>query len=80
MTTSKVAISIDGALLKRVDALVKKRVFPNRSQAFGVAVREKIERIERSRLAQECAKLDVDEERALADEGLGSEVETWPAY
>ena len=80
MSASKVAISIDGALLKRVDALVEKRVFPNRSQAIGVAVREKVERIERLRLADECAKLSVNEERALADEGLGSEVGSWPAY
>jgi hypothetical protein len=31
-------------------------------------------------LAQECAKLNTLEEQSLADEGLESDVETWPEY
>ena len=36
----------------------------------GKAVREKLARVDRSRLARECAKLDPKFERALAEEGL----------
>ncbi len=39
-------------------AKVTRRKFPNRSREIQDAVREKLERIERSRLARECAKLD----------------------
>jgi hypothetical protein len=31
-------------------------------------------------LARECAKLDPEAEKALAEEGLGSVLSEWPAY
>jgi metal-responsive CopG/Arc/MetJ family transcriptional regulator len=80
MTKSKVAVSLDESLLNRLDRLVKKSVFPNRSQAIQVAVEEKLERLERSRLARECAKLDPDFEKSLAEEGLSEELSGWPEY
>jgi hypothetical protein len=36
--------------------------------------------MERGRLALECAKLDPKFEKALAEEGLGQELESWPEY
>jgi Arc/MetJ-type ribon-helix-helix transcriptional regulator len=66
--------------LKRLDRLVKGRLFPNRSRAIQLAVEEKLDRLEQSRLARECAKLDADEERSLAEEGLAGELEKWPAF
>ena len=48
-------------------------VFPNRSQAVEVAVQEKLSRLKRERLAHECAKLDQDFEKALAEEGMAEE-------
>ena len=80
MATVKVAITIEDDLLKRVDSLVGRRVFANRSKAITDAVREKLERFDRTRLARECAKLDPKEERALADEGLARDLEEWPEY
>lgn len=80
MAVSKVTISIESGLLKRVDHLVKANVFSNRSQAIQAAVEEKVFRLESNRLAQECAKLDRAQEQALADEGLASEVTDWLEY
>jgi Arc/MetJ-type ribon-helix-helix transcriptional regulator len=80
MARSKVAISLDESTLNRLDQLVKKRVFPNRSQAIEEAVAEKLARLEKSRLAQECAKLDPAFERALAEEGLSEDLAEWPEY
>ena len=80
MPTTKVAISLDEEVLERVDELVEKRVFPNRSRAIQQAVVEKLERVERGRLARECAKLDSDFEVAMAEEGLSEESGDWPAY
>lgn len=80
MSVSKVTISIESGLLRRVDHLVKSRVFSNRSQAIQVAVEEKVARLDNNRLAQECAKLDSVQEQALADEGLASEVAEWLEY
>jgi metal-responsive CopG/Arc/MetJ family transcriptional regulator len=80
MSVAKVTISIESSLLKKVDHLVKERVFPSRSQAIQAAVHEKVSRLDRNRLARECAKLDKAQEQALADEGLASEVSEWLEY
>jgi len=42
MSVAKVTISIESGLLKKVDYLVRERVFSNRSQAIQSAVAEKI--------------------------------------
>ena len=76
MPTAKVAITLDERLLRTVDRWVKQGRYPNRSQAIQAALREKMERWERTRLAEELAKLDRSEEQALADERL--EGEQWP--
>ena len=80
MPVSKIAITIDDNLLKQLDILVKSKYFPNRSKAIQEAVTEKLVRIEKSRLAQECAKLDMDFEQSLAEEGFSVEIEEWPEY
>lgn len=80
MARSKIAISLDEGTLERLDRLVRQTVFPNRSQAIQAAVEEKLERIERSRLARECAKLDPAFEKALAEEGMSEDLSSWPAY
>ena len=80
MSTAKVAITIERDLLVRLDRLVKSRRFPNRSRAVQEAVTEKLARMERSRLAQECAKLDRAFEQAMAEEGMTVEAAEWPEY
>ncbi len=80
MSTAKVAITIERDLLVRLDRLVKSRRFPNRSRAVQEAVTEKLARMERSRLAQECAKLDRASEQAMAEEGMADEAAEWPEY
>lgn len=80
MGRSKIAISLDEQVLSRVDRLVREALFPSRSQAIQVAVEEKLERLERSRLARECGKLDPEFEKSLAEEGLTEELAEWPEY
>jgi metal-responsive CopG/Arc/MetJ family transcriptional regulator len=80
MPSVKVAVTVDSDTLKRVDSLVASHVFPNRSQAFQAAIAEKLARLDRTRLAEECAKLDPQVEQALADEGLDRERDAWPEY
>ena len=80
MSTAKVAITIEENLLGKLDRLVKAHVFPNRSRAIQEAVSDKLARIDHHRLARECSKLDRRFERAMADEGLNSEMEPWPEY
>lgn len=80
MSTAKVAITIDKETLKRLDRLVKNRVFVNRSRAIQEAVGEKLARLERNRLARECAKLDKRFEQSMAEEGMSVEVGEWPEY
>jgi metal-responsive CopG/Arc/MetJ family transcriptional regulator len=77
---TKIAVTLHSKLLQQLDALVAERRFPNRSQAIETAVAEKLERAQRARLAHECAKLDPNEEKALAEEGMGSDLTTWPEY
>jgi Arc/MetJ-type ribon-helix-helix transcriptional regulator len=80
MRSAKIAITIDQGLLTRLDRLVKERRFPNRSRAMQEALRDKLERLEHSRLALECAKLDPGFERQLAEEGLAEDLKQWPEY
>jgi metal-responsive CopG/Arc/MetJ family transcriptional regulator len=80
MTSVKVAITLEQETLRQVDNLVARRVFPNRSRAIQTALREKIDRVEGSRLAAECDKLDKKFEQTLADEGLAGDVATWPEF
>ena len=80
MSSVKVAITLDRETLLRVDRLVSQQVFPNRSRAIQSAVSEKLTRMERGRLAAECAKLDPKFEQSLAEDGLGQELESWPEY
>ena len=80
MNVDKVTISIESNLLKRIDRLVKERIFPNRSKVFQEAVSEKIDRFDRNRLARECSKLDIAEEQVLADEGWALEAAEWQPY
>ncbi len=80
MPKSKVAITLDNHTLSRVDQLVKNNVFSNRSTAIQAAVDEKLERMERSRLARECAKLNPSFEQSLAEEGAEEEFSEWPEY
>ena len=80
MSTAKVAITIERDLLVRLDRLVKNRSFPNRSRAVQEAIKEKVARLERSRLTEECEKLYRVSERKMADEGLSEEATLWPEY
>ena len=80
MAASKIAITIDNKLLKQLDLMVKSKVYPNRSKAIQEAVADKLQRLERTRLAQECAKLDPKYEQNMAEEGLAVEMDEWPEY
>ena len=80
MDKTKIAISLDTEVLARIDRLVKEQMFPNRSRAIQEAVEEKLARLERTRLYRECAKLNPAFERALAEEGLSTELGQWPEY
>ena len=80
MSTAKIAITIDEKLVKRVDLLVKKKLYPSRSRIIQEAVQEKINRIDKSRLAKECAKLNPHFEQSMAEEGFSKEIESWPEY
>lgn len=59
---------------------LKQKVFRNRGQAKEHVVMEKLNRSEESRLAKECAKLDINFERRTAEEGFAEDVKTWPEY
>jgi metal-responsive CopG/Arc/MetJ family transcriptional regulator len=80
MAVAKLAISLDSKMLKKLDGLVHRRIFPNRSKAIQEALEEKLRRIDKSRLATECNKLDPIEEREISEEGIVSEAKEWEKY
>jgi metal-responsive CopG/Arc/MetJ family transcriptional regulator len=80
MSATKVAISMDQTILRRLDRLVRTRSFRSRSHAVQEAVSEKIDRMDKTALARECAKLDTKFEQAMAEEGLAAEAGQWPKY
>jgi metal-responsive CopG/Arc/MetJ family transcriptional regulator len=80
MAKAKLAVTIDENTLSEVDRLVRRHVFPNRSRLIEEAVREKLSRMNRDRLARECALLDPEYEKTMAEEGMGEELGQWPEY
>ena len=80
MPKTKVALTLDSALVERVDELVGRRRFRNRSQAVEAALAEKLQRLARTRLARESAKLNPREEQRLAEEGAAEDLASWPEY
>ena len=80
MPKTKVALTLDTELLERVDELVAKQRFRNRSQAVEAALADKIHRLARTRLARESAKLSPKTEKRLAAEGLIDALDSWPEY
>ncbi|MCX7045299.1 MAG: ribbon-helix-helix domain-containing protein [Candidatus Sumerlaeota bacterium] len=80
MSAARISITIDKSVLIEIDRLVRQRVFRNRSRAIQDAVREKLNKIKSKRLAVECAKLNPEEERALAEEGFTTQKDSWPGY
>lgn len=80
MPKTKVALTLDSALINQVDTLVERRRFRNRSQAVEAALADKLQRLARTRLARESAKLNPREEKRLADEGWAEDLAAWPEY
>ncbi len=80
MSAAKIAITLDEDLVARLDQLVAARQFASRSRAVQDAVREKLERLDRTQLARECDKLDPRFEQQLAEQGIRADAETWPEY
>jgi len=67
-------------IVNRIDRLVQKKAFSNRSQAIEEALQEKLARLDKSRLARETAKLDPEYERTLAEEGIAQDSSEWPVF
>jgi metal-responsive CopG/Arc/MetJ family transcriptional regulator len=80
MPKTKVALTLDSTLIDQVDELVARRRFRNRSQAVETALADKLQRLARTRLARESARLNPRDEKRLADEGLADDLATWPEY
>ena len=80
MAEAKLAVTLDQDTLAELDRLVARRVYPNRSRVIEEAVKEKLARMNHSRLARECALLDPMFEQAMAEEGVGEELSEWPEY
>jgi metal-responsive CopG/Arc/MetJ family transcriptional regulator len=80
MSSAKVAITLDEDLLEKLDGFVAEKRFPSRSRAIQDAVREKLSRLSRERLARECAKLDPAAEQQMAEEAIQGDTAEWPEY
>ena len=80
MPKTKIAVTVESALLQRVDDLVAQRKFRNRSQAVESALSNAVDRLARTRLARECAKLNPKEEKRLAEDSLAGALDGWPEY
>ena len=63
--------------------IIKKGKFRGLAKAIHMdygELKAELERMERGRLARECAKLDPVFEKAMAEEGLSEDTREWPEY
>jgi metal-responsive CopG/Arc/MetJ family transcriptional regulator len=56
MSRARIVITIDQRSLEAIDRLANEQVFSNRSQAIQTANAEKLDRLNRNRLAAQCAE------------------------
>ena len=80
MNKSKIAITVSPLVLNRLDAWVQNDHFASRSEAIEQAVEAQLQRLERTRLSEQCALLDMDEEQAMADMALVADAAELPAF
>jgi metal-responsive CopG/Arc/MetJ family transcriptional regulator len=73
MSKTKIAITLDVELLRKLDLLVAERRFPTRSGAIQEAVKVAVARMQWGRLDRECAKLDPVFEQQLAEQGMSDQ-------
>jgi len=72
----KVAVTLEKRTVGDLDRWVREGKYPNRSRALQAAVNLLTERERRTRLARELSKLNRQEERQMAEEGIGDS--SWP--
>ncbi|GBD98177.1 nickel responsive regulator [bacterium BMS3Abin07] len=80
MKKTKIAITLDEEFIAEIDHLINEHKFMNRSQAIQEAVKDKLQRLKKSRLAEECSKLDSSFEKAMAEEGISEDLSEWPEF
>ena len=73
----KTAVTLDKRTVADLDRWVSERRYRNRSRALQSAVNLLSEREKRTRLVRELAKIDPQEEKQLAEQGLG---DAWAEY
>jgi metal-responsive CopG/Arc/MetJ family transcriptional regulator len=71
MVEKRIVIEIASELLAEIDQLIARHMFADRGEFIEAAVSHQIAQFRRSRLADACLRLDADEERGLAEEGIG---------
>jgi metal-responsive CopG/Arc/MetJ family transcriptional regulator len=72
MVKKRIVVEIASELLVKLDHFVDQQRFAGRSEFIEAAVVRQMRRLRRDRLAEACLRLDADEERGLAEEGMGS--------
>jgi metal-responsive CopG/Arc/MetJ family transcriptional regulator len=80
MAGIRIVVTVDEKTVARLDRFIAEKMLPSRSRAIRDAVLEKLKRVRQSRLRRQCAKLDPEFEKALADEGMASDSNDWPEY
>jgi len=74
----KVAVTLEKRTVGDLDRWVREGKYANRSRALQAAVNLLADRERRTRLARELSKLDRQEERQMAEEGIGDT--SWPKF
>jgi Arc/MetJ-type ribon-helix-helix transcriptional regulator len=74
----KIAITLDKKTVADLDRWVSEGKYPSRSRALQLAANLLSEREKRTRLVRELAKIDPQEEKQLAEQGLGDRA--WAEY
>ena len=74
----KIAVTLDQKTVADLDRWVSEGKYPNRSRALQSAVNLLSEREKRTRLTRELAKIDPQEEKQMAEQGLGDRA--WAEY
>ena len=79
MSVAKIAISLDKALLKKLDVFISQEDISSRSLIISQAIEAILNARSREAFKRECDKLDSKEEQTMAEEKFNGEVE-WEKF
>ena len=80
MGTTQILVSLDDETVAQLGALVKNGGYTSLDSVVAESIAMRLALGRSKSLAEQCALLDPENEKALAEEGMSEALRSWPEY